>query len=137
MVIASTFDVEIENESGTIEIVIPYQAIEDYKKQLSTGYRTELDKSEAPRLDDIFPVDKIEHEITVTSKKTVITLDQVESLKVGDTIPICEISKGENLVAEGFEASIDGDFIFACSCPIKKENEPITVTVTNTKKRCL
>ena len=44
VVIASTFDVELENTHGSIILVIPYSTIEPIKQKLSTGFQIESDK---------------------------------------------------------------------------------------------
>ena len=41
VVIATTFDVELEKMSGTIKIVIPYSTLEPIKQKLSVGFQSE------------------------------------------------------------------------------------------------
>src|SRR3954462_9092181 len=46
VVIASTFDVELENANGTITLVIPYSTIEPIKQKLSSGFQVESDQTD-------------------------------------------------------------------------------------------
>src|SRR5271154_4282695 len=46
IVIASTFDVELENANGTITLVIPYSTIEPIKQKLSSGFQVESDQTD-------------------------------------------------------------------------------------------
>ena len=46
VVIASTFDVELENATGTISVVVPYATIEPIKQKLSSGFQVESDQTD-------------------------------------------------------------------------------------------
>src|SRR6202453_3323190 len=46
IVIASTFDVELENANGIITLVIPYSTIEPIKQKLASGFQVESDQTD-------------------------------------------------------------------------------------------
>ena len=41
VVIATTFDIELEKVSGTLKLVIPYSTLEPIKSKLSVGFQSE------------------------------------------------------------------------------------------------
>ena len=44
VIISTTFEVELENASGTIALVIPYSTIEPIKNKLTASFQTEADR---------------------------------------------------------------------------------------------
>ncbi len=97
VVIASTFDVELENATGTISMVIPYATIEPIKQKLSTGFQIESDQTDKKLWTGIIkeqlmgtPLD-----IKVNLGENQILLQDLMGLKVGDVIPLTQDATGE------------------------------------------
>ena len=97
VVIATTFDVELEAASGTISIVIPYSTIEPIKQKLSTGFQVESDQTDKKLWTSIIKEQLLETEvdINVNLGETEIKLRDLMSLKIGDIIPLTQDSSGE------------------------------------------
>lgn len=97
VVIATTFDVELENASGTISIVIPYATIEPIKQKLSTGFQIESDQADKKLWTSIIYEQLLETdvEIKVNLGETQFKLRDMMGLKVGDVIPLNQDATGE------------------------------------------
>lgn len=97
VVIASTFDVELEQASGTISIVIPYSTIEPIKQKLSTGFQVESDQTDKKLWTSIIKEQLLETDIDIKVNlgETEIKLKDLMGLKVGDIIPLTQDSSGE------------------------------------------
>jgi flagellar motor switch protein FliM len=104
IVIASTFDVELENANGTITLVIPYSTIEPIKQKLSTGFQVESDQTDKKMWTNIIRNQLLETDIDVKVNlgEATISLEQLMRLKEGDIIPLDQDATGEfNLQIEG------------------------------------
>lgn len=97
VVIASTFDVELENATGTISMVIPYATIEPIKQKLSTGFQVESDQTDKKLWTAIIKEQLMdtELEVRVNLGETSILLEDLMGLKVGDVIPLTQDATGE------------------------------------------
>lgn len=97
VVIASTFDVELENANGTITIVIPYATIEPIKQKLSSGFQVESDQTDKKLWTTIIQDQLMETEMNVQVNlgETEIKLKELMNLKVGDVIPLDQDASGE------------------------------------------
>lgn len=97
VVIASTFDVELENATGTIAIVIPYATIEPIKQKLSTGFQVESDQTDKKLWTAIIQEQLLETdlEVKVNLGESEIKLKDLMSLQVGDVIPLDQDASGE------------------------------------------
>lgn len=97
VVIASTFDVELENATGTISMVIPYATIEPIKQKLSTGFQVESDQTDKKLWTSIIRDQLLDTsvEIKVGLGETEIELEDLTKLKVGDVIPLTQDATGE------------------------------------------
>lgn len=97
VVIASTFDVDLENASGTITIVIPYSTIEPIKQKLQTGYQIESDQTDKKLWTAIIQEQLMETqvEVKVNLGFAEISLEDLMDLKVGDVIPLDKDANGE------------------------------------------
>ncbi len=104
VVIASTFDVELENATGTISIVIPYATIEPIKQKLSTGFQVESDQTDKKLWTSIIQEQLLETdmEIKVNLGETEIKLRDLMTLKEGDVIPLDQDASGE------FDVNVEG-----------------------------
>jgi len=104
VVIASTFDVELENANGTITIVIPYSTIEPIKQKLSSGFQVESDQTDKKLWTTIIKDQLLETDLNlkVDLGQTEIKLRDLMTMKVGDVIPLDQDSTGEfNVQVEG------------------------------------
>lgn len=104
VVIASTFDVELENASGTISIVIPYATIEPIKQKLSTGFQVESDQTDKKLWTSIIQEQLLETdlEVKVNLGESEVKLKDLMTLKVGDVIPLDQDASGE------FDVQVEG-----------------------------
>ncbi|MBC7533138.1 MAG: flagellar motor switch protein FliM [Oligoflexus sp.] len=89
VVIATTFDVELEKVSGTIKIVIPYSTLEPIKSKLSVGFQ-----SEQLEVDFIW-INRVKEQIMQTTANLVVKLGEANiqvrdlmNLEVGDIIQL-------------------------------------------------
>ncbi len=97
VVIATTFDVELEQASGTIAIVIPYSTIEPIKQKLQTGFQVESDQTDKKLWTSIIKEQLLDTQvdIKVNLGETEVKLKDLMNLKVGDVIPLTQDSSGE------------------------------------------
>lgn len=89
VVIATTFDVELEKVSGTIKIVIPYSTLEPIKSKLSVGFQ-----SEQLEVDFIW-INRVKEQIMQTTANLVVRLGEANiqmrdmmNLEIGDIIQL-------------------------------------------------
>lgn len=104
IVIASTFDVELENANGTITLVIPYATIEPIKQKLSTGFQVESDQTDKKMWTAIIRSQLLETSVNINVNlgQSEITLSDLMELKVGDVIPLDQDTTGEfDVLVEG------------------------------------
>jgi len=104
VVIASTFDVELENANGTITLVIPYATIEPIKQKLQSGFQVESDQTDKKLWSGIIQEQLMETyvDIKVDLGYADITLGELMKLKPGDVIPLDQDSNAE------FDVQIEG-----------------------------
>jgi len=97
VVIASTFDVELENATGTISIVVPYATIEPIKQKLSSGFQVESDQTDKKLWTSIIKEQLLETnvEVKVNLGQTEILLQDLMGMKNGDVIPLDQDASGE------------------------------------------
>ena len=97
VVIASAFDVELENANGTITLVIPYSTIEPIKQKLSTGFQVESDQTDKKLWTSIIKDQLLdtELEVKVNLGHSEINLKELMALKEGDVIPLDQDANGE------------------------------------------
>jgi flagellar motor switch protein FliM len=97
IVIASTFDVELENANGIITLVIPYSTIEPIKQKLSSGFQVESDQTDKKLWTTVLEDQLLETEveIRVDLGTTEISLKELMGLKKGDVIALDQDATGE------------------------------------------
>lgn len=97
VVIASTFDVELENANGTITLVIPYATIEPIKQKLANGFQVESDQTDKKLWTSIIQEQLLETEVEMKVElgQTEILLKDLMKLKPGDVIPLDHDVNGE------------------------------------------
>lgn len=104
VVIASTFDVELENANGTITIVIPYSTIEPIKQKLQSGFQIESDQTDKKMWTAIIREQLLETamNLQVFLGNSEISLGDLMRLKIGDVIPLDQDATGE------FDIQVEG-----------------------------
>jgi flagellar motor switch protein FliM len=123
VIISTTFEVELENASGTMVLVLPYSTIEPIKGKLNASFQTETDRQ------DHEWADRIEEHLKATGVKVVvnlgtapITVGDLVNLSVGDIIPLGQDADGElDLVVEGIAK-------YKCFFGVSRGNRAVQVT---------
>lgn len=130
VVIASTFDVELENANGTITLVIPYSTIEPIKQKLQSGFQVESDQTDKKLWAGIFQEQLMETDIDVRVDlgETEITLRELMGMKPGDVISLDQDANGE------FAVQIEGVPKFKGFYGINHGSVAIQVTKKVTKE---
>lgn len=124
VVIASTFDIELENANGTITLVIPYSTIEPIKAKLSSGFQVESDQTDKKLWTAVLKEQFLETDVSVRVSlgNTEITMGDLVNMQVGDVIPLEQDATGElNLEVEGVKK-------FKCYYGVSHGNVAVQVT---------
>lgn len=123
VIISTTFEVELENASGTIALVIPYSTIEPIKQKLNASFQTESD-----RVDREWTAKMEEHLRNAEANMVVnlgvasITVGDLVNLNVGDIIPLSQDADGElDIVVEGVSK-------YKCFFGVSRGNRAVRVT---------
>jgi flagellar motor switch protein FliM len=95
VVIASTFDVELENANGAITIVIPYATIEPIKQKFQTDKKLWAGIIQEQLMETSV-------DLRVDLGYTEITLDELMGMKPGDVISLDQDANGE------FDVQVEG-----------------------------
>lgn len=103
VIISTTFEVELENASGTIALVIPYSTIEPIKNKLNASFQTETDRGDKEWVAKMEEhLRQTEANILVNLGSAQITVGDLVNLNVGDIIPLTQDVDGElNVLVEG------------------------------------
>jgi flagellar motor switch protein FliM len=104
IVIASTFDVELENANGIITLVIPYSTIEPIKQKLASGFQIESDQTDKKLWTSTIMEQLLETEVEcrVDLGETEIDVEDLMNMKAGDVISLDQDATGE------FDLQIEG-----------------------------
>lgn len=123
VIISTTFEVELENASGTIALVIPYATIEPIKHKLNASFQSESD-----RQDKAWIAEMEEHlrqtkvNMSVNLGETAITVGDLVNLSIGDVIPLTQNADSElNLLVEGVPK-------FQCFFGVSRGNRAAQIT---------
>lgn len=125
VVIATTFDVELEKVAGTIKIVIPYSTLEPIKSKLSVGFQ-----SEQLEVDFVW-INRIKEQIMGTTANVNVKLG-VADITVRDLL---ELSPGDIIQLSGdatmpLDVMVEGVPKFKGIPGISKGNRAIKITDT-------
>ncbi len=104
VVIASTFDVELEKASGTITLVVPYSAIEPIKQKLSSGFQVEADQTDKRIWSKIISeqLKDVSVDIKVDLGEAMFSIQDLMNMRVGDVISLNQdASKEIDVLVEG------------------------------------
>lgn len=123
VIISTTFEVELENASGTIVLVLPYSTIEPIKAKLNASFQTEAD-----RIDREW-TDRVEEHLKSTNVNVVVNLGRTQisvgdlvNLSVGDIIPLQQDADGE------LDVLVEGVPKFKCFFGVSRGNRAVQVT---------
>jgi len=124
VVIASTFDVELENANGTITLVIPYSTIEPIKQKLSSGFQVESDQTDKKLWTAILQEQFLDTDVNIRAVlgNTEITLGDLLNLQTGDVIPLDQDATGE------LNVDVEGVKKFKCYYGVSHGNVAVQVT---------
>lgn len=123
VIISTTFEVELENASGTIALVIPYSTIEPIKQKLNATFQAETDSKDKLWTKTMSEhLQNVESEVVVNLGETTITVGDLVNLNVGDIIPLTQDADGElNLQLEGVGK-------FRCLFGVSRGNRAVQIT---------
>jgi flagellar motor switch protein FliM len=123
VIISTTFEVELENASGTIALVVPYSTIEPIKNKLNASFQTELD-----RVDREWTAKMEEHlrntdvNVLVNLGTAQINVGDLVNLSIGDVIPLSQDADGE------MDILIEGVPKLKCFFGVSRGNRAVQVT---------
>ena len=123
VIISTTFEVELENASGTIALVIPYSTIEPIKAKLNASYQTESDHKDqewTEMLEEHMMNTKTE--VIVNLGETSITVADLVNLNIGDIIPLTQDVDGE------LEMKVEGVGKYRCFFGVSRGNRAVQIT---------
>ncbi len=123
VIISTTFEVELENASGTIALVIPYSTIEPIKNKLNASFQTEsdrVDKEWTAKMEE--HLHNVDANVLVNLGEAAITVGDLVNLNVGDIIPLKQDADGE------LQMLVEGVPKFKCFFGVSRGNKAIQVT---------
>jgi flagellar motor switch protein FliM len=123
VIISTTFEVELENASGTIALVIPYSTIEPIKQKLNASFQTESDRHDKEWTDMMEEhLRNTKVEVGINLGETQITVGDLINLNVGDVIPL-----GQDCDAE-LAVQVEGVDKYKCFFGVSRGNRAAQVT---------
>jgi flagellar motor switch protein FliM len=123
VIISTTFEVELENASGTIAIVMPYSTIEPIKAKLNSYYQTESGETDHEWVEKLQThLGQAMAEVVVRLGSAEISVGDLVNLNVGDVIPLSQDADGElAMTVEGVEK-------YKCLFGVSRGNRAVQVT---------
>ena len=123
VIISTTFEVELENATGTIALVIPYSTLEPIKGKLNASFQTEGDKSDREWLIKMTEhIKQVEANVKVNLGDAHISVGDLVNLNVGDIIPLAQDADGE------LDVLIENVPKFKCFFGVSRGNRAIQLT---------
>ena len=123
VVVATTFEVELENASGTIAFVIPYGTLEPVKQKLNAQFQTEtdhVDREWTGKMEE--HIRSADMNVCVNLGSATISVADLVNLSIGDVIPLTQDADGE------LEVMVEGVPKFKCLIGASRGNRAIQVT---------
>jgi len=123
VIISTTFEVELENASGTIALVIPYSTIESIKNKLNSSFQSDSDRADRVWVENLEEhMRQLQANVSVNLGETAITVGDLVNLNIGDIIPLNQDCDGElSLNVEGVEK-------FKCFFGVSRGTRAVQVT---------
>lgn len=123
VIISTTFEVELENATGTIALVVPYSTLEPIKSKLNASFQTEGDKSDKEWLLKMTEhMKNVEANLKVNLGAATITVGDLVNLQVGDIIPLSQDADGE------LDVLMEDVSKFKCFFGVSRGNRAIQLT---------
>ncbi len=123
VIISTTFEVELENATGTIAVVIPYSTLEPIKSKLNASFQTEGDKSDKEWLIKLTDhLKQVDANVRVNLGSSSITVGDLVNLNVGDVIPLGQDADGE------LDLLVEDVAKFKCFFGVSRGNRAIQIT---------
>ena len=123
VIISTTFEVELENASGTIALVIPYSTIEPIKHKLNQSFQTEAEHVDREWTDMMEEhLRQISAEVGVNLGEAHITVGDLVNLNIGDIIPLEQNSDAE------MNVSIEQVAKFKCFFGVSRGSRAVQIT---------
>jgi len=123
VIISTTFEVELENASGTITLVIPYSTIEPIKNKLNSSFQSDSDRTDKIWIQNLEThMEQVEANCTVNLGETSITVADLVNLNIGDIIPLNQDCDGELML------KVEGVPKYKCFFGVSRGMRAIQVT---------
>lgn len=123
VIVSTTFEVELQNASGTLVVVIPYSTIEPIKNKLNSSFQSESDRSEKEWTHKMEEhLKNAEANILINLGEAMITVGDLVNLNIGDIIPLSQDADGE------LDLLIENVRKFKCLFGISRGNRAVQVT---------
>lgn len=123
VIISTTFEVELENASGTVALVIPYSTIEPIKNKLNQSFQTESDRVDKEWTDMMQEhLKNVKTEVSVKLGEAVITVGDLVNLNIGDIIPLSQHCDSE------LELLVEGVGKYKCFFGISRGNRAVQLS---------
>lgn len=126
VIISTTFEVELENASGTIALVIPYSTIEPIKNKLNSSFQSDTDRTDKVWIQNLEThMEQVEASVSVNLGETSITVADLVNLNIGDIIPLNQDCDGE------LQLKVEGVPKFKCFFGVSRGTRAIQITRSN------
>ena len=123
VIISTTFEVELENASGTIALVIPYSTIESIKNKLNSTFQSDTDRADKVWIENLEEhMQAVKANVTVNLGETNITVGDLVNLNIGDIIPLTQDCDGELLL------NVEGVPKYKCFFGISRGTRAVQIT---------
>ena len=123
VIISTTFEVELENASGTIALVIPYSTIEPIKHKLNASFQNEGEKGDKEWTNKLEThLYGVEANCAVNLGYSTVTVGDLVNLSVGDILPLTQDADGE------LELLVEGVPRYKCFFGVSRGNRAVQVT---------
>jgi flagellar motor switch protein FliM len=123
VIISTTFEVELENASGTIAMVIPYSTIESIKNKLNSSFQSDSDRTDRVWIENLEThIEGVNANLSVNLGETTISVGDLVNLNVGDIIPLNQDCDGELLL------NVEGVAKYKCFFGVSRGTRAVQVT---------
>lgn len=123
VIISTTFEVELENASGTIALVIPYSTIESIKNKLNSSFQSDTERADKVWIENLEDhMRQLEATVSVNLGETSITVGDLVNLNIGDIIPLGQDCDGELML------NVEGVPKYKCFFGVSRGTRAVQVT---------
>ncbi|MBS1958659.1 MAG: flagellar motor switch protein FliM [Bdellovibrionales bacterium] len=123
VIISTTFEVELENASGTIALVIPYSTIESIKNKLNSSFQSDTDRTDKVWIENLEEhMLSTQAAVSVNLGETSITVGDLVNLNIGDIIPLNQDCDGELVL------NVEGVPKYKCFFGVSRGTRAVQVT---------